>query len=214
MLRCARRWCWWRGRPPRLLDHRARLIASALLSYSPAAAESPDANAAIAQALLESAPVAIYHAGDGGATPYVNPEYRSVFGITAEKSVDDWAQALHPADRARVEETWNDFSRNPRPMKFEYRVQSATGQVRYFREQLVRAARIAGFVGTISDFTDLVTARGNLHRAETLFHDTFDQAPSVLRMQTAAVISCAAIPPSAPCSASPPAISPPRASGS
>ena len=160
-----------------LLDLRARLIASALLSDSPAATETPDASAAIAQALLESAPVAIYHAGDGGATPYVNPEYRSVFGITAEKSVDDWAQALHPADRARVEETWNDFSRNPRPMKFEYRVQSPTGQVRYFREQLVRAARIAGFVGTISDFTDLVTARGNLHRAETLFHDTFDQAP-------------------------------------
>ena len=163
-----------------LVELRTRLIESALLSDSPpvpAATESLEPSAAIAQALLESAPVAIYHAGDGGATPYVNPEYRSVFGITADKSIDDWAQAVHPADRARIEETWNDFSLNPRPMKFEYRVQSATGQVRYFREQLVRTARIAGFVGTISDFTDLVTARGNLHRAETRFHDTFDQAP-------------------------------------
>ena len=28
-----------------------------------------------------------------------------------------------------------------------------------------------------ADFTDLVAARDNLRRAETLFHNTFDQAP-------------------------------------
>jgi PAS domain S-box-containing protein len=37
--------------------------------------------------------------------------------------------------------------------------------------------QLADFVGTISDFTDLVTARGELHRAETLLRNTFDQAP-------------------------------------
>ena len=35
----------------------------------------------------------------------------------------------------------------------------------------------SGYVGTISDFTDLVTARGDLHKAETLLRNTFDQAP-------------------------------------
>jgi PAS domain S-box-containing protein len=35
----------------------------------------------------------------------------------------------------------------------------------------------AGFNGTISDFTDLVAARGDLRRAESLFLNTFDQAP-------------------------------------
>ena len=36
---------------------------------------------------------------------------------------------------------------------------------------------VPGFVGTISDFTDLVSVRGNLRKAESLFLNTFDQAP-------------------------------------
>ncbi len=51
------------------------------------------------------------------------------------------------------------------------------GAVRFFAEQVVPVAGRDGFVGTISDFTDLVTARGDLHKAETLFRNTFDQAP-------------------------------------
>jgi PAS domain S-box-containing protein len=62
-------------------------------------------------------------------------------------------------------------------MRFEYRTLSADGIVRYFSEQVVAADGVPGFVGTISDFTDLVTTRGNLRRTETLFHNTFDQAP-------------------------------------
>jgi PAS domain S-box-containing protein len=158
-------------------------------STSPAAASAPaeepaksevpalPANAALARALLHSAPVAIYHSHTEGDLSYANPEYRRIFGLRPEQSTDDWAQGVHPEDRARIEAAWADFCWQPRPMQFEYRTLSRDGAVRYITEQVAPANGVAGFVGTISDFTDLVTARGDLRKAETLFRNTFDQAP-------------------------------------
>ena len=158
---------------------RARLMELALLSRSDSTAgTSPGAADALqAHALLDSAPVAIYHTDATSDIAYVNPEYRRLFGLTAEQSANDWAQAIHATDRTRIKEVWSDFCRQPRPMKFEYRMRPVGGVVRYFREQLVPAVGVPGFVGTISDFTDLIAARGNLRKAETLFLNTFDQAP-------------------------------------
>ncbi len=150
--------------------------AGAATSAPPAAPTQLSATSLV-RALIESAPVAIYHADEATDINYVNPEYRRVFGLAPEQSVDDWAQGVHPDDRARMEATWADFCRQPRPMRFEYRTLPRNGVVRFFAEQVVPIAGGEGFVGTISDFTDLVTARGHLHKAETLFSNTFDQAP-------------------------------------
>ena len=68
-------------------------------------------------------------------------------------------------------------AQRPRPVRFEYRTLSRDGVVRFISEQVVPAHGVSGFVGTISDFTDLVTARDDLRKAETLFRNTFDQAP-------------------------------------
>ena len=64
----------------------------------------------------------------------------------------------------------------PVPSRFAYRTQSDDGTIRHFSEQVVADGH-GGWVGTIADFTDLVTARDNLRKAETLFRNTFDQAP-------------------------------------
>jgi PAS domain S-box-containing protein len=152
---------------------------SASLAAAPVQAETPalSADAALARALLYSAPVAIYHSDMQGNLSYANPEYRRIFGLSAEQSTDDWAQGVHPEDRARMETTWADFCKRPRPMQFEYRTLSRDGAVRFISEQVAPAHGVCGFVGTISDFTDLVTARDDLRKAETLFRNTFDQAP-------------------------------------
>ncbi|MGC1387589.1 MAG: PAS domain S-box protein [Steroidobacteraceae bacterium] len=149
------------------------------LTAGPAQPETPvlPADAALVRALLHSAPVAIYHSDMQGNLTYANPEYRRIFGLSADQSTDDWAQGVHPEDRARVQDTWADFCRQPRPVRFEYRTLSRDGVVRCIAEQVVAAHGIPGFVGTIADFTDLVTARDNLRKAESLFRNTFDQAP-------------------------------------
>jgi PAS domain S-box-containing protein len=131
----------------------------------------------LARALVESAPVVIYHSDLTGNLTYANREYRRIFGLSPQQSTDDWDQGVHPDDRVRAKEAWNDFSRNPRPMRFDYRTLAADGSIRYYAEQVVPANGVAGYVGTISDFTDLVQARDELHQAETVFQNTFNQAP-------------------------------------
>src|SRR5271168_545370 len=149
-------------------------------NVSAGAAESsgaaPDAFA-LAKALLDSAPVAVYHTDAAGNMTYSNPEYRRIFGLKLGHSPDAWAQRVHPDDRARMEEAWADFCRQPVPSRFDYRTQAGDGTFHHFSEQVVAANGVPGWVGTISDFSDLVTARDSLRRAETMFRNTFDQAP-------------------------------------
>jgi len=144
---------------------------------APRPATAPAIDPALALALIQSAPVAIYHSDMLGNLTYANAEYRRIFGLTPEQSTNDWVLGVHPDDRERIEDAWADFCRQPRPVRFEYRTKPRDGAVRYFSEQVAPADGVAGFVGTISDFTDLVAARGDLRKAETLFHNTFDQAP-------------------------------------
>jgi PAS domain S-box-containing protein len=156
------------------IDLQARIAGLELLAAAPAA---PSAELALAQALIESAPVAIYHSNLSGNLTYVNSEYRRIFGLTPEQSTNDWVHGVHPDDRQRIEDAWEDFCRNPRPVKFDYRNKPINDAARYFTEQVVPAQGVTGFVGTISDFTDLIAARGELRKAETLYQNTFDQAP-------------------------------------
>ncbi|HEY5263364.1 MAG TPA: PAS domain S-box protein [Steroidobacteraceae bacterium] len=158
-------------------DALARLSELSLLAGTEPRSSSMHLDATLARALIESAPVAVYHTETTSSMTYCNREYRRIFGLTADQSPNDWALAVHPDDRARIEDVWVDFCRNPRPVRFEYRTAPGEGTVRYFSEQVVAADGVTGFVGTITDFTDLVTARDNLRKAETLFRDTFEQAP-------------------------------------
>jgi PAS domain S-box-containing protein len=156
---------------------RSRLTELALLSGAPPAEPSPYTESS-ARALLESAPVAIYHTDAAGEVLYSNSEYRRIFGLLPGHSGDAWAHRVHPDDRARMQRSWADFCRQPVPSRFDgYRTQASDGTIRHFSEQVVAAGDIPGWIGTIADYTDLVTARDNLRKAETLFRNTFDQAP-------------------------------------
>jgi PAS domain S-box-containing protein len=159
------------------LELQSRLAELALLSGAqPAAPPQPDAISAAA--LLDSAPVAVYHADAAGNVIYSNPEYRRIFGLKPGAGADAWAQRVHPDDRERMKRVWAEFCRQPSPRRFEgYRTLTEDGAVRHFSEQVVAAKGVPGWVGTITDFTDLVSARDNLRQAESLLRNTFDQAP-------------------------------------
>ncbi len=159
------------------IELQTRLTELALFSDArPATSPGRDDNT-LAGALIESAPVAIYHTDAVGNLIYSNPEYRRIFALQVGHSADAWAQYLHPDDRTRMETAWAEFCSKPIPSRFAYRTRSQDGIERHFAEQVVAVDGVAGWIGTIADFSDLVTARDNLRKAETLFRNTFDQAP-------------------------------------
>ena len=54
---------------------------------------------------------------------------------------------------------WAEFLRSPRALRLEYRALGEGDAVRYYSEHVVPTQGITGFVGTISDITDLVETR-------------------------------------------------------
>jgi PAS domain S-box-containing protein len=144
------------------------------------AAETPSPplrpGAVSAGALLDSAPVAVYHSDAAGNMVYSNAEYRRIFGLELVHGPDDWARRVHPDDRVRMQQAWADFCRQPAPRRFAYRTQD-DGEVRHFSEQVVAVEGGSGWIGTITDVTDLVNARDHVRKVESLFRNTFDQAP-------------------------------------
>ncbi|MEP6883385.1 MAG: PAS domain S-box protein [Gammaproteobacteria bacterium] len=161
------------------IELRSRLSEFVLLAATPVTPVTPalPSDAASAMALLDSAPVAIYHTDAAGTMSYCNPEYRRIFGLKPDQSTDTWAQRIHPDDRERMEQAWTEFCRQRIPSRFAYRTLTGEGAIRHFSEQVVAVNGVSGWIGTITDFTDLVAARDNLRRAETLYSNTFDQAP-------------------------------------
>jgi len=122
------------------------------------------------RALADSAPVAIYHADSAGHLTYANPQYRAMFALVPGQSLDDWARAVHPTDRPRIEAVWAEFFRRwTDSVRFEYRTQASTGEIRHLAEHVVAvtAEGVNGFVGTITDVTELKQAQAEvevLHR--------------------------------------------------
>jgi two-component system, NtrC family, sensor kinase len=131
----------------------------------------------VAQARVESAPVAIYQTDARGQITYANPEYRRFLSLGPTESLDNWVNVVHADDKSRMEANWGTFCENPGPVAFEYRTASREGVSRVLTEQVVAAVGTAGFIGTITDITERVEARAHLQRAETLSHHTFEQAP-------------------------------------
>jgi PAS domain S-box-containing protein len=116
-------------------------------------------------ALADSAPVAIYHADGVGHLTYANPQYRAMFGLRPGQSLDDWAQAMHPTDRQRIEAVWAEFfRRRESSVRFEYRTRASHGEIRHLAEHVVAvtAEGVNGFVGTITDVTELKQAQAEL----------------------------------------------------
>ena len=133
-------------------------------------------------AMTESAPVAIYHADAAGRLTYANALYRRMFRLTRDQTLDDWAHIVHPLDRQRMLNSWAEFCRDPRDAQFQWRSQSASGCVRFLTETVVpvKAFGVDGFVGTITDVTELQIAQTEVAELQRRLMDARQNEPSAV----------------------------------
>jgi two-component system, LuxR family, sensor kinase FixL len=126
------------------------------------------AHSSTASTLLESAPIAIYHYEGKNQLQYANRKFREIFGMEAEQGMEIWLQKVHPEDQARVTEEWAAFDAQRDSFVGEFRCQYRTlgsdGSTRFVLETLVPAVGMAGFVGTMTDVTELVMAQRELEK--------------------------------------------------
>jgi len=121
--------------------------------------------------LADVSPAGIFSADPAGRTVFVNRRWCELSGLTEEQSRGEgWIQAVHPEDRDRVVEGWREAVRHGASSAAEFRFQRPDGTVSWLvgqsSVQLHSDGSVAGYVGTITDVTDLKRAEEDRKRHE------------------------------------------------
>ena len=141
------------------------------------------------ETLVEQIPAIVYREavrGDALEVVYINSRVESLLGITPAEWVADsgvWMQAIHPDDRAAVEEENRRTEVTGEPFVIEYRMISRDGRVLWFRDQatLVRdeLGEPAFWQGVMMDVTQRREAEAGLAEAEARYRALVEQLPAI-----------------------------------
>lgn len=113
--------------------------------------------------LTKNAPVGIFETDVNGYTTYVNQTWLNYTGLSFQEAMgDNWMRIIHPEDRELQVTSWQTKTRNIEPSQTEYRIINNKGELRWMNGKAVpvinSAGKVTGYIGTITDVTDLKTA--------------------------------------------------------
>ncbi len=133
------------------------------------------------QVLAKVAPVGIFNTDKQGNCTYVNERWCELAGISAaEATGEGWAQALHPENRERISTDWYKAAEDNIPFYCECRFQRPDGRVTNLLAQaeaeLDAGGQVLGYVGTITDITELKHAEEALQESERYNRMLFEQS--------------------------------------
>jgi PAS domain S-box-containing protein len=122
------------------------------------------------RALLEALPQLVWSCRDDGECDYVNPRWQEYTGAPVEQHLGSrWIEVVHKSDRQGLLAAWRSALANGSVLDFDTRLRGAYGSYRSFKMRSipVRGAdgRIARWLGTATDITDLVEAQDTLRRS-------------------------------------------------
>jgi len=131
------------------------------------------------RSLVEQLPAVVYTAAvdQHVSTTYISPQINELLGFTQEEWLADpelWSKRLHPDDVERVlAEFENIRFDNDSPVVKEYRLITADGRTRWFRDTLKLVRDAAGrplfFHGLLLDISDSRQAEEALRQSEARF---------------------------------------------
>ena len=108
------------------------------------------------RAIVESAAVMIRRSDTQGNATYLNDAWQRFTGRDVSSDLGyDWAEAVHPEDRARCVATFAEHLRDQLPFEMQYRIRRHDGEYRWCLDRGVpftdESATFAGFIGSIVD---------------------------------------------------------------
>ncbi len=123
------------------------------------------------RALTNHAPVGIFTTDESGQCTFVNSRWSTMTGLSLEQAKGlGWSNALHPSDRERVFREWQNSVETGNEFVSNYRFVSPAGQTSWVHGTATALSgekgEKKGYVGTITDLTELFRAREVLRLAE------------------------------------------------
>jgi PAS domain S-box-containing protein len=131
--------------------------------------------------IAEAVPVIVWMDDAAHHLTYQNrtAEHFSGRDLTREAGTG-WFEGIHPADRARVEATYQESSAHPAPYQHTYRLRRADGAYRWVIEigvpRVTPEGELQGFVGVDVDIHDLMSASSRLEQAETRYRNFIEHS--------------------------------------
>ncbi|WP_368663195.1 PAS domain S-box protein [Limnospira fusiformis] len=136
--------------------------------------------------LTDISPVGIFRTDAEGKFVYINERGCDLVGCSVmEMFGHGWTKRLHPDDRERVINEWNKCVNNHQMFQLEYRFCHGEGQVVWVFSQAVPELNdddeIVGFVGTLTDISELKSAEKSLQELNQDLEMLVEQRTSQLQ---------------------------------
>ncbi len=125
------------------------------------------------RALAETAPTGIYRMDAAGTIVFVNEVWRRITSLgPLPLGAVAWREALHPDERDRVVQAWDEALGRGQDLRQEYRVRRPDGGVRWVADtaapELDLEGGLTGFVGTLTDITEKREIEARLEQSRRL----------------------------------------------
>jgi PAS domain S-box-containing protein len=95
---------------------------------------------------LDALPVLVNTTDAEGQPIFFNQRWQVFTGLSTEELLSNWGQVIHPEDRARLSQSWEDTRLQTETTQYEYRVRRADGQYRWVMTRSVPRFDAAGQV--------------------------------------------------------------------
>ena len=131
------------------------------------------------RAIAGVAPVGIFHTNADGDVTYVNEKWCQLGGMTSEAAIGKgWLKAIHPDDRERVSSNWYQVTNTTKHFENEYRYVNSDGVITWCFVQTLpemdEAGDIVGYVGALTDITDLKRTEEALRDSQARLTDAIE----------------------------------------
>jgi len=124
------------------------------------------------RALAETVPAGIYRMDASGLLVFANDFWRRITGLTGEATLQSWRAAVHPEDGDRIARAWIEAIQHGQELRQEYRIRQPDGSVRWVVDTAAperdRDGDVVGFVGTLSDVTQMREIEARLEKSRRL----------------------------------------------
>jgi PAS domain S-box-containing protein len=133
------------------------------------------------QTLAKMAPVGIFRTNADGYTTYVNPRWCEFSGLSPEEAIGDgWLKAVHPDDRISIDDGWKLKTDKKENSNAEYRFLKSDGSVVWVLGNALPEivdGKVLGYIGTITNITEIKNAHNEIAKREKKFRDMADLLP-------------------------------------